>query len=130
MDITQPKVSDMVRGDFLNLSERKLMDCLNGLGYDIEIKVMPASEPVGHLKLAGTSVHCVHCLGPPSGGGLHSIARAEFLGLGCERIEYLAASGIDARLVQDDVLVAHPPVRPRLVERHLALLEQLHEEGT
>ena len=35
-----------------NLSERKLMDCLNRLGYDIEIKVKPAAEPVGHLTLA------------------------------------------------------------------------------
>ena len=52
MGITQPKVSDMMRGDFSNLSERKLMDCLNRLGYDIEIKVKPASEPVGHLVLA------------------------------------------------------------------------------
>jgi len=52
MGITQPKVSDMMRGDFSNLSERKLMDCLNRLGYDIEIKVKPASEPVGHLLLA------------------------------------------------------------------------------
>jgi predicted XRE-type DNA-binding protein len=52
MGITQPKVSAMMRGDFSNLSERKLMDCLNRLGYDIEIKVKPASEPVGHLKLA------------------------------------------------------------------------------
>ena len=52
MGITQPKVSDMMRGDFSNLSERKLMDCLNRLGYDIEIKVKPASATVGHLKLA------------------------------------------------------------------------------
>ena len=52
MGITQPKVSDMMRGDFSNLSERKLMDCLNRLGYDIEIKVKPVSAPVGHLKLA------------------------------------------------------------------------------
>lgn len=52
MGITQPKVSDMMRGDFSNLSERKLMDCLNRLGYDIEIKVKPASRPVGHLVLA------------------------------------------------------------------------------
>ena len=51
MGITQPKVSDMMRGDFSNLSERKLMDCLNRLGYDIEIKVKPTSEPVGHLML-------------------------------------------------------------------------------
>ena len=52
MGLTQPKVSDMMRGDFSNLSERKLMDCLNRLGYDIEIKVKPAAEPVGHLMLA------------------------------------------------------------------------------
>ncbi|MDP1651595.1 MAG: helix-turn-helix transcriptional regulator [Rhodocyclaceae bacterium] len=52
MGITQPKVSDMMRGDFSNLSERKLMDCLNRLGYDIEIKVKPAADPVGHLLLA------------------------------------------------------------------------------
>ncbi len=52
MGITQPKVSGMMRGDFANLSERKLMDCLNRLGYDIEIKVKPAAEPVGHLVLA------------------------------------------------------------------------------
>ncbi|KXS30701.1 MAG: XRE family transcriptional regulator [Candidatus Gallionella acididurans] len=52
MGITQPKVSGMLRGDFANLSERKLMDCLNRLGYDIEIKVKPATEPLGHLVLA------------------------------------------------------------------------------
>ena len=52
MGITQPKVSDMMRGDFSNLSERKLMDCLNRLGYDIEIKVKLASKPVGNLMLA------------------------------------------------------------------------------
>lgn len=52
MGISQPKVSGMMRGDFSNLSERKLMDCLNRLGYDIEIKVKPAAEPVGHLVLA------------------------------------------------------------------------------
>ena len=52
MGITQPKVSDMMRGDFSNLSERKLMDCLTRLGYDIEIKVRPAKSEVGHLKLS------------------------------------------------------------------------------
>ena len=52
MGITQPKVSGMLRGDFANLSERKLMNCLNRLGYDIEIKVKPASKAVGHLMLA------------------------------------------------------------------------------
>lgn len=52
MGISQPKVSDMMRGDFTNLSERKLMDCLTRLGYDIEIKVRPANTEIGHLMLA------------------------------------------------------------------------------
>jgi predicted XRE-type DNA-binding protein len=52
MGIPQPKVSALLHGDFANLSERKLMDCLTRLGYDIEIKVTPAVEPVGHLTLA------------------------------------------------------------------------------
>jgi len=52
MGITQPKVSDMMRGDFTNLSERKLMDCLTRLGYDIEISVRPANAEIGHLMMA------------------------------------------------------------------------------
>lgn len=47
-----PKVSDMMRGDFTNLSERKLMDCLTRLGYDIKISVRPAKAEIGHLMLA------------------------------------------------------------------------------
>lgn len=52
MGITQPKVSGMLRGDFSNLSERKLMDCLTRLGYDVEIKVKPTVKPLGHVTLA------------------------------------------------------------------------------
>lgn len=52
MGITQPKVSGMMRGDFANLSERKLIDCLTRLGYGIEISVRPAKAAVGHLVLA------------------------------------------------------------------------------
>ena len=52
MGIPQPKVSAMLRGDFSNLSERKLMDCLNRLGYDIEIRVKPARKSQGHLVLS------------------------------------------------------------------------------
>jgi predicted XRE-type DNA-binding protein len=52
MGITKPNVSDMMRGDFTNLSERKLVDCLTRLGYDIEIKVRPAKAEIGHLMFA------------------------------------------------------------------------------
>ena len=52
MGVPQAKVSGMMRGDFSNLSERKLMECLNRLGYDIEIQIRPAAEAVGHLTLA------------------------------------------------------------------------------
>jgi predicted XRE-type DNA-binding protein len=52
MGLSQPKVSGLFRGDFANVSERKLMDCLNLLGYDIEIKVKPAARRIGHIKLA------------------------------------------------------------------------------
>ena len=53
MGVAQPKVSAMLRGDFANLSERKLMDCLNRLGYDIEIKLKPTRKALGRLILAG-----------------------------------------------------------------------------
>ncbi|UXT85550.1 helix-turn-helix domain-containing protein [Agrobacterium tumefaciens] len=52
MGLPQPKVSALLRGDSANLSERKLMDALNRLGYDIEITVRPTADPVGHLTLA------------------------------------------------------------------------------
>ncbi len=52
MGISQPTGSDMMRGNFANLSERKLMDCLTRLGYDIEIKDRPAKTEMGHLLLA------------------------------------------------------------------------------
>jgi len=51
MGIPQPKVSALLRGDFANFSERKLMNCLNRLGYDIEIRVRPTDDPVGHVTL-------------------------------------------------------------------------------
>ncbi|MGA9071927.1 MAG: helix-turn-helix transcriptional regulator [Terracidiphilus sp.] len=50
--ISQAKVSGMMRGNFSNLSEQKLMECLNRLGYDIEIKLTPAAHSVGHRSLA------------------------------------------------------------------------------
>jgi predicted XRE-type DNA-binding protein len=52
MGISQAKVSGLMRGDFANLSESKLMECLNRLGYDIEIKLRPARKAVGQRTLA------------------------------------------------------------------------------
>lgn len=52
MGISQPKVSAMIHGDFSNLSERKLMDCLTCLGYNIEIRVKPVRKPIGSLRVA------------------------------------------------------------------------------
>jgi predicted XRE-type DNA-binding protein len=52
MGITQPKISGLMRGDFSNLSETKLMECLNRLGYDIEIKLRPTTESVGRRTVA------------------------------------------------------------------------------
>jgi predicted XRE-type DNA-binding protein len=52
MGLTQPKVSSIVRGDFANVSERKLMECLTRLGYDIEIAVRPSKRRTGQLRVA------------------------------------------------------------------------------
>src|SRR5438874_11219122 len=47
MGITQPKVSDMMRRDFSNLSERKLTACPNRPRSATGITVSPASRPAG-----------------------------------------------------------------------------------
>jgi len=52
MGISQAKVSGLLRGDFSNLSECKLMECLNRLGYNIEIRLTPATDAIGHRSLA------------------------------------------------------------------------------
>ena len=49
--LTQPKVSALLRGEFTNFSERKLMDCLSRIGYDIEIRIKRASRKAGRLTL-------------------------------------------------------------------------------
>jgi predicted XRE-type DNA-binding protein len=51
MGISQAKVSGLMRGEFGNLSEQKLMDCLNRLGYNIEIKVTPSKQAPGRRML-------------------------------------------------------------------------------
>ena len=52
MGLPQSKVSLILRGHFHNVSEKKLMDCLNRLGYDIEIKLTRTRKAVGQVLLA------------------------------------------------------------------------------
>jgi len=42
LGLTQPKLSGILRGQFRGVSERKLIDCLNALGRDVEIVVREA----------------------------------------------------------------------------------------
>src|SRR4030066_1142545 len=49
MGLPQPKVSGLFRGKFANVSERKLMECLNGLGYGVGVRGKPAGRRPGHL---------------------------------------------------------------------------------
>ena len=44
LDMTQPKLSGMLRGQFRGISEAKMLDCLNRLGRDVEIVVRKASR--------------------------------------------------------------------------------------
>ena len=49
----QPKLSNLLRGQFRGVSERKLMDCLTRLGRDVEIVIKPAprSRKEGRLSV-------------------------------------------------------------------------------
>ena len=42
LGFSQPKLSNLLRGQFRGVSEKKLMECLTRLGRDIEIVVRPA----------------------------------------------------------------------------------------
>ena len=42
LEFSQPKLSNLLRGRFRGVSEKKLMECLTRLGRDIEIVVRPA----------------------------------------------------------------------------------------
>ena len=54
LGFSQPKLSNLLRGQFRGVSERKLMDCLTKLGRDIEIIVKPAprSRREGRISIA------------------------------------------------------------------------------
>ena len=54
LGLTQPKLSNLLRGHFHGLSERRLIDCLTRLGRDVEIviKQKPRSRPGGRLTVS------------------------------------------------------------------------------
>lgn len=45
MGITQPRISDILRGDFTHLSERKLMDWLTQIGLNEDISSKHLKNP-------------------------------------------------------------------------------------
>ncbi|MEP7069084.1 MAG: helix-turn-helix transcriptional regulator [Usitatibacter sp.] len=51
--LTQPRLSNLLRGNFRGLSERRLIECLTRLGRDVEIVVKnkPRSRAAGRLSV-------------------------------------------------------------------------------
>ncbi len=53
LNISQPKLSNLLRGNFRGISEVKMLECLTKLGSDVSIVVKSRREPrtVGHLSV-------------------------------------------------------------------------------
>lgn len=53
LGMSQPKLSNMLRGQFRGISEAKMLDCLNRLGRDVQIVVRkaPRSQTTGKTKV-------------------------------------------------------------------------------
>jgi len=52
LGISQPKLSNMLRGQFRGISEAKMLECLTRLGRNVRIVVSPArSRAEGHLSV-------------------------------------------------------------------------------
>lgn len=53
LGLTQPKLSNLLRGHFHGFSERRLIDCLTRLGRDVQIvvKEKPRSRASGRLSV-------------------------------------------------------------------------------
>jgi predicted XRE-type DNA-binding protein len=53
LGMPQPKLSNLLRGRFRGVSERRLMDCLTKLGRDVQIvvKAAPRSRRSGRLSV-------------------------------------------------------------------------------
>lgn len=53
LGIPQPKLSNMLRGQFRGVSETKMLECLTRLGRDVEIVVKASSKSrsTGHVSV-------------------------------------------------------------------------------
>lgn len=53
LGMSQPKLSNMLRGQFRGISEAKMLDCLTRLGRDVQIVVKTASKSrkTGHVSV-------------------------------------------------------------------------------
>lgn len=53
LNISQPKLSNLLRGNFRGISEVKMLECLTQLGSDVSIVVTSRRAPrsVGHLSV-------------------------------------------------------------------------------
>ncbi len=53
LGMTQPKLSNMLRGRFRGISETKMLECLTLLGRDVQIVVKPVSRSrkTGHMSV-------------------------------------------------------------------------------
>ena len=53
LGMTQPKLSNMMRGRFRGISEAKMLECMTLLGRDVQIVVKPVSRSrkTGHVSV-------------------------------------------------------------------------------
>ncbi len=51
LGMTQPKLSNLLRGQFRGISEAKMLDCLTRLGRDVDIVVGKAQTIPGTMKV-------------------------------------------------------------------------------
>jgi predicted XRE-type DNA-binding protein len=53
LGMTQPKLSNMLRGRFRGISEAKMLECMTLLGRDVQIIVKPAARArkTGHVSV-------------------------------------------------------------------------------
>ncbi|VVN73151.1 hypothetical protein PS718_00553 [Pseudomonas fluorescens] len=53
LGLSQPKLSEMLRGKFRGISEAKMMECLSHLGRDVQIVVKPTprSRKEGRIEV-------------------------------------------------------------------------------